>query len=83
MIKYNTFVLIIKGQTAIHLAAQNRHANIVQLLLKKGSLFYNCYDGNTAFHAAASSGSEECIEIMFGIEKDLLNASNKDGVIIN
>ncbi len=69
-----------RGQTALHLAAQNKHERIVQLLIKKGALFYNCYDGNSALHAAAASGSAKCVHVMHLVEPDLLNQANKDGV---
>lgn len=68
------------GQTALHLAAKNKHDDCVQLLIKRGALFYNCYDGNSPFHAAASSGSVNCITTMQFIEPELLNEQNKDGV---
>jgi len=69
-----------RGQTALHLAAQNKHDRIVQLLIKKGALFYNRYDGNSALHAADASGSAKCAEVMHRVEPSLLNQTNKDGV---
>lgn len=68
-----------RGQTCMHLAAQNRHEWVVQLLIKRGALFYNCYDGNTAMHAAASSGSAGCINTMLFMEPEILDQSNKNG----
>ena len=69
-----------RGQTAMHLAAQNKHDWVVQLLIKKGALLYNCYDGNTALHAAASSGSASCINTILFIEPEILDQVNKNGV---
>lgn len=70
--------------TALHLAAENGHPNIVKLLIQKGALLYKCYKTkNCPFHIAALNGSVECMKILQNMEPDVLNSVNKvDGVTL-
>lgn len=62
----------------MHLAAQNGHARVVQMLMQKGALIYKSYSGNNPFHEAAINGHTNCMKIIYNIDRNVLNSVNKD-----
>ena len=68
------------GMTPLHLAAQNGHAQVVQILMQKGALIYKSFNGNNPFHEAAINGFSECMKILYNVDPNVLNSVNKKGV---
>lgn len=68
------------GLTPLHLAAENDHSNVVQILMQHGALVYRSFTGDNPFHLAASSGSINCMKIIMNVDPHILNTINKDGV---
>jgi transient receptor potential cation channel subfamily A protein 1 len=70
------------GMTPLHLAAQNGHARVVQVLMQKGALVYKSFNGNNPFHEAAINGYTDCMKIIYNVDPNVLNSANKDGVYL-
>lgn len=53
------------GQTAVHCAARNGHAGVLQVLLKhEGRTWIREHDGQTALHLAAYFGHTACVKLL-------------------
>lgn len=53
------------GQTAVHCAARNGHANVLQVLLKhEGRTWMKEHEGQTALHLAAHFGHSACVKLL-------------------
>jgi ankyrin repeat protein len=69
------------GLTALMMASSCGHSKSVSMLIKNGAdLDRKDALGSTALHHAANSGRTECIEVLLGIDKVLVNAANGKGV---
>lgn len=68
------------GCTPLHLAAQNGHAKVVKLLMQKGALIYKSFNGNNPFHEAAKNAYTNCMNIIYSVDSNVLDTTNKNGV---
>jgi len=66
------------GATALHLAAEGGHGEIVvQLLAHKPALINDVtYRGGTALHFAARAGHDKIVQQLLSIKPELANARN-------
>ena len=70
----------VNGASALIIAAQSDHCNIVTLLLKRGArVDMKDQDGNTALMAAAERGYVPCLEDLIAAHADV-NAGDRQGV---
>ena len=69
-----------RGRTALHLAAENNHAEMVKLLLRNGALKEATSDGNwTALLNAAKNGHEETVDALLSADANV-NARTSSGM---
>jgi ankyrin repeat protein len=69
-----------RGRTALHLAAENNHAEMVRLLLRNGALKEATSDGNwTALLNAAKNGHEEAVDALLSSDANV-NARTSSGM---
>jgi uncharacterized protein len=70
---------VIKGQTALHVAAGFGHKEIVELLLSQGaSVKAKDSNGDTPLHTAVISNRKEIVEMIIGKGAEI-NAANNSG----
>jgi ankyrin repeat protein len=69
-----------RGRTALHLAAENNHAEMVRFLLRSGALKEATSDGNwTALLNAAKNGHEEAVDALLSSDANV-NARTSSGM---
>ncbi|XP_022097081.1 transient receptor potential cation channel subfamily A member 1-like [Acanthaster planci] len=68
-----------EGMTALHIAALNGHAKVIQLLLLRGALLHRDYKGRTPLHLAAMAGYQECMKILLTTHNYLLDQADDNG----
>jgi ankyrin repeat protein len=69
-----------RGRTALHLAAENNHAEMIKLLLKNGALKEATSDGNwTALLNAAKNGHENAVDALLSSDANV-NARTSSGM---
>ncbi|XP_033856922.3 transient receptor potential cation channel subfamily A member 1-like [Acipenser ruthenus] len=67
------------GMTPLHLASQNGHIKVVELLLRKGALFLCDYKGRTCLHYAAVEGYTQTMKILLEKNIKLIDKADEDG----
>lgn len=73
-------LLSLVDRTPMHLAAENGHAHVIEILADKfkASIFERTKDGSTLMHIASLNGHAECATMLF--KKGVyLHMPNKDG----
>lgn len=68
------------GMTPLHIASQQGHTRVVQLLLNRGALLHRDHTGRNPLQLAAMSGYTETIELLHSVHSHLLDQVDKDGV---
>uniref|UniRef100_T1JBU7 Ion transport domain-containing protein n=1 Tax=Strigamia maritima TaxID=126957 RepID=T1JBU7_STRMM len=91
--RYNTVVELLSGErgsyiinetdgeglTPLHIAAQNGHTRIVQLLLNKGALLERDFKGSTPLHLSAENGYVKTMAALLGVHAQMVNQVDKNG----
>ncbi|KAG1953890.1 transient receptor potential cation channel subfamily A [Pimephales promelas] len=67
------------GLTSLHLASRAGHAQVVELLLRRGALFQSDYKGWSCLHHAAAEGYTQTMKILLAANVKLLDGKNEDG----
>ncbi|XP_055331678.1 transient receptor potential cation channel subfamily A member 1-like isoform X2 [Paramacrobiotus metropolitanus] len=67
------------SMTALHLAAENGHSRVVQLLMSKGAIIHRDYSGKTPLHLAAASNYRETVDVIVVHYAHLIDSVDKEG----
>ncbi|GFR58682.1 transient receptor potential cation channel subfamily A member 1 [Elysia marginata] len=67
------------GLTALHIAAQNGHTKVIQLLLQRGAVINKDKEDNTPLHHAASQGWTHSMRVLIGVKSNLIDVVNVEG----
>ena len=67
LMSLHTHNILFTDRTPMHLAAENGHATIIELLADKykASIFERTKDGSTLMHIASLNGHAECAMMLF------------------
>ncbi|XP_071965136.1 transient receptor potential cation channel subfamily A member 1-like isoform X2 [Antedon mediterranea] len=67
-----------EGKTALHIAAMNGQAKVVQLLLHRGALLHKDYNGRTPLHLAAMGGYTNTMGVLLATHSHLLDMADDE-----
>ncbi|KAF2368431.1 Ankyrin repeat-containing domain [Trinorchestia longiramus] len=67
------------GKTALHIASEEGHSRLVQLLISKGALLHRDHRGRTPLHLAAAQGHMETINILLAVHGHMLDQTDREG----
>lgn len=70
------------GLTPLHIASQQGHTRVIQLLLARGALLHRDHHGRNPLHLAAMSGYTQTVELLHSVHSHLLDQTDKDGVCL-
>ncbi|XP_069176074.1 transient receptor potential cation channel subfamily A member 1 [Procambarus clarkii] len=68
-----------EGKTALHIASEEGHTRVVQLLIRKGALLHRDHQGRTPLHLAAVGGHQQTISAILAVHSHTLDQTDKDG----
>ncbi|XP_063845485.1 transient receptor potential cation channel subfamily A member 1-like isoform X1 [Scylla paramamosain] len=68
-----------EGKTALHIASEEGHTRVVQLLLGKGALLHRDHQGRTPLHLAAEGGHLATLTAILAVHSHTLDQTDKEG----